>query len=85
MELTWADKLEVKYREEGLLEGRQEGRQEGRRDGRLAILTRLMEKQLGPLPTTVRQRVRKLESTEELDQLADRILTTRSWSDLGLD
>lgn len=72
IEVTWADKL------------RAEGRQEGRHEGMRQLLLQLIERRFGSLPPGVRRRLEGLASSEELQRLADRVLTAASLDELGL-
>jgi hypothetical protein len=78
--LTNADRLVQKGYVEGLEEGKREGREQGQRELLLNLLTR----RFGPLPETTRQRVQALTSSEELSQLAERVLDAPSLDDIGL-
>ncbi len=76
MQMTWADKLEAK--------GRQEGRQEGRQRGLQEALLRLSEQRFGALPAAFRQRVETIDSDEKLTHLLDLILLVKSRQELDL-
>jgi predicted transposase YdaD len=70
---------------EGRIEGRKEGRKEGEVEGVRRILLKQMELRFGPLPLPVRRRIREISSMAELEDLAGRLLTAASLSDLGLE
>ncbi len=72
MELTWADKMMEKGREEGLLEGKRD------------TLLRFLNSRFGPLPQETAARVRALESLEELDAYLDRVLVAGSLEEMEL-
>ncbi|HEX2253466.1 MAG TPA: DUF4351 domain-containing protein [Thermoanaerobaculia bacterium] len=80
MELTWAEKIE----EQGLQKGKREGERAGREDGMRSLLLRMMERRFGPLPAETRRRVEAVRSTDELERLADRVLTATSPAEMGL-
>jgi hypothetical protein len=73
IEVTWADRL------------RAEGRQEGRHEGMRQLLLHQLEQRFGELPPGVRRRLEGLASSEELQRLADRVLTAASLDELDLD
>jgi Domain of unknown function (DUF4351) len=68
MEMTWFDKVEHK--------GRQQGMQ--------SLILGQMEKRFGPLPAETRKRVEAIDSTEELNRLAARVLDARSLDEMGV-
>ncbi|HYG64119.1 MAG TPA: Rpn family recombination-promoting nuclease/putative transposase [Thermoanaerobaculia bacterium] len=86
--IRWRNKVIREARKEGLKEGRQEGikegRQEGKVDGMRSFVLGLMEQRFGPLSPTVRRKVDKISSAEQLQDLGNRLLTAGSLSDLGL-
>lgn len=71
--------------EEGLTRGRREGRDEGREEGRqvgtLALVLRLLSRQVGPLEPDVEQRVQNL-SVEQLEALGEALLSFHGEADL---
>jgi hypothetical protein len=79
LELTWADRLVEKGREEGLERGREAGVIEGKR---MALLRQLSAK-FGEMPEGVTARAEAL-SESELDSVLDRILTATTLRELGL-
>jgi predicted transposase YdaD len=79
VELTWADKLLEKGREEGREKGREEGVIQGKRE----TLLRLLVAKFGELPEEVVSRV-EVMSRAELDSALDRVLAATSWKELGL-
>jgi flagellar biosynthesis/type III secretory pathway protein FliH len=93
MQLTWADRLEAKGREEGLREGLQKGllrgRQEGRQEGRLRslkdVVLRLLAQRFGRVPAKVRRRIEAIATLEPLERIAGEILTVHSLADLKLE
>ena len=76
------------YEQEGIKKGRQEGLQEGRQEGlqegRQEALVLLLERRFGELPATVRQRIREIQSAEQLDALLVAVLDAKSLDDLPL-
>ena len=76
MQMTWAEKIEKKGREEGLKEGLLEGKREA--------LLRQLETKFGPLPEEMISRVRAVQSLPELDSYLDRVLVAASLEDMGL-
>ena len=78
---TWMDKLLRQGEEKGHKEGHRVGWAEGKRQ---TLLT-LMERKFGPLPGTVKARVRSIESMDELDSFLERILTATKLEEMQLD
>jgi predicted transposase YdaD len=70
------------YEQEGIKKGIQQGREEGRQEGRQEGLFLLLERKFGELPATVRQRIRKIQSAEQLDALLVAVLDAKSLDDL---
>lgn len=73
--------LTTSWKEEGRREGREEGRQEGRQAERLALISRQLERKVGPLSTSVARQVRRL-SGERLERLAEALLFFTTVDDL---
>jgi hypothetical protein len=73
VELTWAEKLEQKGREEGLLAGKRE------------VLLRFLTAKFGPLPEWAKERIDVVDSMDELDGYLDRVLVASSLEDMELD
>lgn len=71
--------------EMGRSEGRAEGRAEGQAEGERRLLVNLLEARFGPLSEADRRRVEAIDSTEELERLARRLMEATSLADLGLD
>ncbi len=71
MELTWADKLMEKGREEGVVEGRRQ------------TLLRQLTLKFGELPPESKERIEAM-SAAELDSLIERVLTAKALSELDL-
>jgi hypothetical protein len=88
MVMTWAEKFEAEAIKRGIEKGREEGRQEGRREGWQEGMRELLLRQLRCrfelLPADVRQRIDAIESTAELERLAERVLSAKSLAELGL-
>lgn len=68
--------------------GRKEGREEGREEGRLLgvrqTVIRLLEQRFGPISAKVRRQLREISLPEDLERIADKILTAGSLQELGL-
>jgi len=79
MQLTWAEKMEAKYRKQGLVEGRSEALEQLR-----AIVLYQLEQRFGPLPERTKRRIRRLRSLRSLRQIAEQVLVANSLRDLGL-
>ncbi len=79
VELTWADKLMEKGREEGLEKGREAGVIEGKRK----TLLRQMSAKFGEVPEAMMVRV-EVMSEADLDSVLERILTATTWDELKL-
>jgi len=82
--VKWHDEI----REEALQEGRQEGRREGRQEGQVLSLRKMLLRQLalrfGRVPKTVRSRVERISSTQELERLTEKVLSARSLKEMGI-
>lgn len=61
--------------------GIEQGIEQGRREGHLALLLRLLERQLGKLSTYARLKIESL-SEQQVDTLTDRFLTLNSTNEL---
>jgi len=72
-ELTWADKLMEK--------GREEGHEAGVIDGKRKTLLRLLSAKFGELPEEMTRKAEAM-SEADLDSLLDRILTARSLDEM---
>jgi predicted transposase YdaD len=81
MQLTWAERLEAKGREEGRAEGRAEERVRSLEGFRRAVL-RSIEERFGEVPESVRQRVAAIQAPEPLVKLAGRVVVAESPADL---
>jgi len=79
VELTWADKLIEKGREEGRVEGREAGVVEGMR----RMLLKQLTAKFGELSDKITERVRSM-SEVELESVLDRVLTTATLDELDL-
>jgi len=75
VELTWADRL--------LEKGREEGREAGVIEGKRKTLLRQLSAKFGAIPEGVRARAEAMTESE-LDSVLDRILTATALSELGL-
>jgi len=79
-ELSMLEENMIRWRKSVLREGRKEGEVEAIR----RILLKQMELRFGPLSLAVRRQIRRISSITELEELAGRVLTAASLSDLGL-
>ena len=66
MELTWADKIELR------------GKQEGMRE----LLFEQIEERFGALSKSFRQRIEAITSKDELRRLARLVLVANSWEEM---
>lgn len=73
MEMTWADKIEARGREKGVLSGTRD------------VIVRLLESRFGEIPRRVRDQLSRIDDPERLQGLATRLLDAESLQDLGLD
>ena len=83
VELTWADRLMEKGREEGREKGREEGREVGVLEGKRKTLSRLLTAKFGELSDETKARVEVMSSTD-LDRVLDRVLTATTLDELEL-
>jgi predicted transposase/invertase (TIGR01784 family) len=79
----WQDRARREGRKEGRKEGRREGREEGMLNGSRRIVLRQIERRFGTLPEQMKARINAL-SSQELEKVADQILTANSLQELGL-
>ena len=63
--------------------GLEKGREEGLVQGARRILLRQLESRFGPVPKKIQTRVQKIASVEELESLAEKVVTVGSLQDLG--
>ena len=89
MEYSYFGKARLEGREEGLQEGIQQGRLEGRlegqQEGRHSMLLDMLQAKFGELPQVITDRVRAIESQDELAALGTKLLSAKSLEDLGLN
>jgi len=83
MELTtsWKEEGRREGRQEGRQEGREEGRQEGRQAERVALVSRQLERKVGPLNASAARQVRRLRG-DQLERLAEALLFFTTADDL---
>ena len=81
MQMTWADKMVAKGREEGLSMGIARGQLQGARQ----VLAGQIEYRFGSLSDACRHQLERIEDPQEIDRLARRLVEARSLQDLGLD
>jgi predicted transposase/invertase (TIGR01784 family) len=67
----------------GVEEGREEGREEGLIQGARRILLRQIERRFGPVPKGIQTRIQRIKSVEELENLAEKVVTAGSLRDMG--
>ena len=84
MQLTWADKMMARGREEGIARGREEGIARGQLLGARQLLSGQIEHRFGSLDEVSRRQLEQIEDPEELDRLARRLVEARSLAELGL-
>ncbi len=72
---------EAKGMERGLEQGRQEGLEQGLQEGQLALVSRMLQRRFGPLPSKMGARLKKL-ACNQLGSLAEALLDFRSKADL---
>lgn len=86
--VTWADRREQEATERGLerglAQGLERGLEQGQLQGQRRLLLRQLELRFGDLPGTTRQWIEGLDSPEELERLAEKVLTAETLDDLGL-
>ena len=89
MEYSYFGQARQEGRQEGMQEGKQEGMQEGRQEGMQAgmhfILLEMLQVKFGELPQVTTDRVRAIESQEELASLVTKAHNAESLEDLGLN
>ena len=83
MEMTWADRMAAQYMQQYTQQGLEKGLAKGVERFRNALL-RQLGKRFGEVSPTLRERVQAIESLDELEGLADRILEVKSIEELGL-
>jgi hypothetical protein len=72
MEMTWGDRMMEK------------GRIQGRVEGMRTLVLGQIESRFGEVPADRKRRIEAIESTDELTELADKLLVARSLDDLGI-
>ena len=83
VELTWADKLIEKGREEGLEKGLEKGREAGVIEGKRKAILRQLAAKFGTLPREITAKAEAM-SEPELDSVLDRLLTATTLDELRL-
>jgi hypothetical protein len=68
MEMTWADRIRL----------------EGRVEGMRTLVLAQIETRFGEVPAERKRRIQAIDSPEEMIRLADRLLVARSLDDLGI-
>jgi hypothetical protein len=82
-QLSWLGKAELEGMKKGLEKGRVQGEKQSAARMRRAVL-QLLKGKFGPVPQSVRQRLRAMDSIEPLAQVIERVPLARSIEDLGL-
>lgn len=77
--------MELSYYGKVAQQAKQEGRHEGRQEGMHLILLQQLQNKFGELPRSTMDRVKAIQSQEELTALATKVLAAESLADLGLD
>jgi hypothetical protein len=72
MEMTWEERMEVKYT------------QKGRLDAMRQILLRLLDRRFGAVPEAVRLKVEAINDSAPLSDLTEKVLDAQSIEELGL-
>lgn len=75
------DEIKMSWSEKIALEATEKGRREEAR----RLVLRQLERRFGPLAAAVRTRVEAVESLDELERLADRVLDASSLDEMGLE
>ncbi|MEM1181655.1 MAG: DUF4351 domain-containing protein [Acidobacteriota bacterium] len=85
-ELTWAGKLEQKYRKighrQGLEAGHRQGLEAGRRDVGQRLLLKILATRFGSVPADLEVRIRGLDDIASLESVSERALTASSLSEV---
>lgn len=76
MQMTWAEQMEAKYEAKYTRKGSLEALRR--------VVLRLLDRRFGQVPETVRRRVEAIDSTEPLNELAEKVLEARSIEEMGL-
>lgn len=69
-------------RDEGRKEGRKEGRTEGRKEGKLDLIEQILQRRLGEIPPTVRDRLRRCTLTQ-LNTIVNPALDAATWEEFA--
>jgi predicted transposase/invertase (TIGR01784 family) len=78
------DLEEVPMLEERIREWERKARREGRQEGTRKTLLRLMTRRFGLVPRHVRAQINAISSLQELEMMADKVLTASSFQEMGL-
>lgn len=84
MQMTWAERLELKGIEKGIEKGLEKGLERGRHEGMRTLLARQLEQRFGALPRKLLMSLNQLDEPERLQRLGDQILDAESIDDLDL-
>ena len=60
-------------------------KRQGAVEGIQGVLARQLQTKFGPLPQEIVDRVKKIESEDELAEIAEKFVTASSLAELGLD
>jgi flagellar biosynthesis/type III secretory pathway protein FliH len=80
-ELTWADKMMLRGREQGIEQGIERGIEQGELNARRQIARRQLQRRFNDVPAAVEARIEAADE-QTLDTLLDRIVTAGSLEDL---
>jgi len=83
MEMTWEERMEVKYTQKGIEKGIGQGIEQGIETLR-AVVLQLLGRRFGSVPDTVRRKVEAIDEMKPLADLASRVLDLQSVDDVGL-
>jgi len=75
MEMTWEERMEVKYTQKGIEKGIEALRE---------VVLQLLGRRFGAVPETVRRKVEAIDEMKPLADLASRVLDMQSVDDIGL-
>lgn len=77
--------IAAKLIEKGKIEGKREGKIEGKIEGEKSLLIRLIERKWGKLQPQIKERLNKINTPEELEELGERVVISESIEELFRD